>query len=72
MLAKPQLASTIPLTWNPTRTYLGARNAVRFVRKHGHWWHKLRFALSSLYAVPLELLAIVVDEEEDNKLGKLP
>jgi hypothetical protein len=53
------------------RTYLGARNSVRFVRQHGSLWRKAYFALSSLYAVPLELLAVVLDREEELNLGVL-
>jgi GT2 family glycosyltransferase len=69
--ARPQLPNPIPLSWNPVRTYLGARNSVRFVRRHGSWRRKAYFVLSSLYNVPLELLAVVVDREEDLKLGLL-
>jgi len=68
---RPQLPNPIPLSWNPVRTYLGARNAVRFVRQHGSPWRKAYFALSSLYAVPLELLAVVLDREEELNLGVL-
>jgi GT2 family glycosyltransferase len=68
---RPQLPNPIPLSWNPVRTYLGARNAVRFVRRHGSWRRQAYFVLSSLYAVPLELLAIVLDREDDLKLGVL-
>jgi GT2 family glycosyltransferase len=67
--AGPQLANPIPLSWNPVRTYLGARNAVRFMRRHGSWWRKAYFALSSLHALPLELLAVVLEREEELKLG---
>jgi len=70
-VARPQLPNPIPLSWNPVRTYLGARNSVRFVRRHGSWRRKAYFALSSLYNVPLELLAVVLDREEELKLGLL-
>jgi hypothetical protein len=66
---KPQLNNPIPLSWNPVRTYLGARNAVRFVRTHGTLTKQLYYALSSLYAVPLELLAVVMGGEEYLMLG---
>jgi GT2 family glycosyltransferase len=66
---RPQLPNAIPLSWNPVRTYLGARNAVRFVRRHGSVVRKLYFVLSSLYAVPLELLAVVMAREEELMLG---
>jgi hypothetical protein len=65
----PQLPNPIPLSWNPVRTYLGARNSVRFVRRHGSWWRKLYFVASSLYAVPLDLLAVTMGREEEVKLG---
>ncbi|HWP67339.1 MAG TPA: glycosyltransferase family 2 protein [Candidatus Limnocylindria bacterium] len=66
---RPQLPNPIPLSWNPVRTYLGARNSVRFVRRHGTWWHKLYFVASSLYAIPLDLLAVTMGREEEVKLG---
>jgi GT2 family glycosyltransferase len=68
-VADAQLPNAIPLSWNPVRTYLGARNAVRFVRAHGSPIRKLYFVLSSLYAVPLELLAVVMAREEELMLG---
>lgn len=64
-----QLPNAIPLSWNPVRTYLGARNAVRFIRIHAGLRRRIYFALSSLYAVPLELLAVVMGREEDLMLG---
>jgi GT2 family glycosyltransferase len=69
--SRPQLPNPIPLSWNPVRTYLGARNAVRFVRRHGSWLRQAYFVLSSLYAVPLDLLAVVLEREEELKLGVL-
>jgi len=66
---RPQLPNPIPLSWNPVRTYLGARNSVRFVRRHGSWWRKLYFVGSSLYAIPLDLLAVTMGREEEVKLG---
>jgi GT2 family glycosyltransferase len=63
------LPNAIPLGWNPVRTYLGARNTVRFIRLHAAWWRKLYFVCSSLYAVPLELLAVVMGREEELMLG---
>jgi GT2 family glycosyltransferase len=68
---RPQLPDPIPLSWNPVRTYLGARNSVRFVRRHGSWRRQAYFVLSSLYAVPLALLAVVLEREEELKLGVL-
>ena len=55
--------------WNPVRAYLGARNAVRFVRAHGTLRQKLRFLASSLYGLPLDFLAAVMDEEDDRRVG---
>ena len=65
----PQLPNPMPLPWNPVRVYLGARNTVRFMRAHGNVWRKLYFVGSSLYALPLELLAVILDREEDFKIG---
>src|SRR5262245_1583425 len=42
----PELPNVMPLSWNPVRTYLGARNAVRFVRRHGGVVRKTYFVLS--------------------------
>jgi len=55
--------------WNPVRSYLGARNAVRFVRIHGTLRQKMFYLFSSLYALPLELLASVLDHEDDLRMG---
>jgi len=66
---RAELPNAIPLSWNPVRTYLGARNAVRFVRRHGGIGRKTYFVLSSLYALPLALLAVIMDREEDLMLG---
>jgi GT2 family glycosyltransferase len=64
-----ELPNPIPLQWNPVRTYLGARNSVRFMRRHGSLWQRLYFWGSTLYNIPLELLAIVSGREEELKLG---
>lgn len=66
---RAELPNAVPLSWSPIRTYLGARNAVRFVRKHGGPVRRVYFALSSLYAVPLALLAVLMDREEELMLG---
>ena len=66
-----ELPNPLAVAWNPVRTYLGARNSVRFVRTHGTVLQKLRFVLSTLYAIPLELLAVVLEREEELKLGLL-
>jgi GT2 family glycosyltransferase len=68
---RPELPNPIPVSWNPVRTYLGARNSVRFVRRHGSWLRRAYFALSSLYAVPLQLLAVVLEREDELKIGVL-
>ena len=64
------LPNATPLSWNPIRSYLGARNAIRFVRRHGSVLQRLYFVASSLYAVPLELLAVAERREEDLMLGR--
>jgi GT2 family glycosyltransferase len=68
-LSGPQLPSAMPLTWNPVQTYLGARNAVRFIRQHATLRQKAYFALSSLYGVPLEFLATIMRQEPALKIG---
>ena len=65
----PQLPMSIPLSWNPVRTYLGARNTVRFVRLNGTWRERAYFWLHSAYAVPLEALAAVMRQETALKIG---
>jgi cellulose synthase/poly-beta-1,6-N-acetylglucosamine synthase-like glycosyltransferase len=65
----PPLQNAIPLTWNPVRTYLGARNAARFVRMRGTLRQKLYWACSTVYALPLAYLAAVLDGEEELMLG---
>jgi len=66
---KPALPNATPLSWNPVRTYLGARNAVRFMRRHGRWWQQVYFVAATAYHVPLELLAVVMNHEEELLLG---
>jgi GT2 family glycosyltransferase len=66
---KGELANPYPVPWNPVRTYLGARNSVRFIRAHASLPRKVYFVLSTLYAIPLELLAVVLEREEELKLG---
>jgi GT2 family glycosyltransferase len=67
----PELSNPIPLQWNPVRTYLGARNSIRFMRAHGGVLDQLYFLRSTLYAIPLELLAAVLEREDELKLGLL-
>lgn len=64
-----QLPNPIPLSWNPVRTYLGARNAVRFIGIHAGVRRTAYYWASTAYAVPLELLAVVMAREEDLMLG---
>jgi hypothetical protein len=66
-----ELPNPLPVPWNPVRTYLGARNSVRFIRRNANPFRKLYFLASTLYAIPLELLAVVLEREEELKLGKL-
>ncbi len=63
------LPNPLPVAWNPVRTYLGARNAVRFVRKNAGIEQRIGYLFSTLYAVPLEFLAAVMDREDDNAIG---
>ncbi len=67
--AVPQLENPMPLTWNPVRAYLGARNAARFVRMRGTLRQKIYWLCSTAYAVPLAYLAAVLDGEEELMLG---
>jgi GT2 family glycosyltransferase len=66
-----ELPNPIPLQWNPVRTYLGARNSIRFIRRHASLWRKVYFYVTTLYAIPLEGLAAVCEREEELKLGLL-
>ena len=66
-----ELPNPLPVPWNPVRTYLGARNSVRFIRRNANLLRKIYFACSTLYAIPLELLAVVLEREEELKLGLL-
>jgi GT2 family glycosyltransferase len=67
--SRPQLDNPMPLTWNPVRTYLGARNAARFVRMRGTLRQQFYWVCSTAYAVPLAYLAAVLDGEEELMLG---
>jgi GT2 family glycosyltransferase len=63
------LPNPVPLSWSPVRSYLGARNGVRFVRKHANLKQALYFIYSTLRAVPLEYLAAVMGREEEYEIG---
>ncbi|HSD09878.1 MAG TPA: glycosyltransferase family 2 protein [Candidatus Binatia bacterium] len=65
-----QLPNPVPLSWSPVRSYLGARNAVRFIRKHATPEQRKFFWRSTLGAVPLEYLAAVMGREEEYEIGK--
>ena len=65
-----QLPNPVPLSWSPVRSYLGARNAVRFINKHATPEQKKFFWRSTLGAVPLEYLAAVLGREEEYEIGK--
>jgi GT2 family glycosyltransferase len=66
---KPKLENPIPLSWSPIRCYLGARNSVRFVRKHATRSQTLLFIRSTAYCVVLEFLAAVTGREEEYDIG---
>jgi GT2 family glycosyltransferase len=65
-----QLPNPVPLSWSPVRSYLGARNAVRFIKKHANREQKRFFWRSTLGAVPLEYFAAVMGREEEFEMGK--
>ncbi len=69
VVSGPQLPMPIALTWNPVRTYLGARNTVRFIRLNGSVTQRAYFWLHSAYAVPLEALAAIMRQEPALKIG---
>jgi GT2 family glycosyltransferase len=68
-VSRRQLNTSVALSWNPIRAYLGARNTVRFVRLHGNLRQRIYFWLSSLYAAPLEALAAILRQEQALKIG---
>ena len=57
------------MTWNPVRSYLGARNTVRFLKRHARWWHWVYFVSATAYHVPLEFFAMAMDHEEEYLVG---
>jgi GT2 family glycosyltransferase len=63
------LPNAAPLSWNPVRSYLGARNSVRFIRNRASRTRQLYFLASTLYSLPLELLAVLLRREEELMLG---
>lgn len=70
LTGEDQLPNPVPLSWSPVRSYLGARNAVRFVKKHASAYQTAFFWYSTLRAVPLEYLAAVMGREEEYEIGK--
>jgi GT2 family glycosyltransferase len=48
----------------PDQAYLRARNAIRVVRAHGRPADAVRFVASSVFALPLHLLAIAARQED--------
>jgi GT2 family glycosyltransferase len=66
---RAKLPNPVPLSWSPVRSYLGARNSVRFIRQHANLRQKLFFAYSTLRAVPLEFLAAAMGREEEYDIG---
>jgi hypothetical protein len=57
------------LVWNPVRSYLGARNTMRFLKRHARWWHWVYFISATAYHVPLEGFAMAMDHEEEYQRG---
>jgi len=66
---REHLPNPVPLSWSPVRSYLGARNSIRFIRQHANLRQKLFFAYSTLRAVPLEFLAAALGREEEYEIG---
>jgi GT2 family glycosyltransferase len=66
---RPRLPNAQELSWNPVRSYLGARNAVRFLHRHARWWQWVYFVAASAYHLPLELFAMAMDHEEEYLIG---
>ena len=66
---RPRLPNARELSWNPVRSYLGARNTIRFLKRHARWWHWVYFVSATAYHVPLELFAMAMDHEEEYLIG---
>src|SRR5262245_27796475 len=66
-----ELPNPIPLQWNPIRTYLGARNSVRFIRAHAGLLRRTYFYATTIYAIPLQALAALCEREDEHALGLL-
>jgi GT2 family glycosyltransferase len=66
-----ELPNPIPLQWNPIRTYLGARNSIRFIRAHGGWLRRAYFYATTIYNIPLQALAALCEREDELALGLL-
>jgi GT2 family glycosyltransferase len=68
--AEPALPEAEPMSWNPVRAYLGARNVVRLQRAHTGKRNRARFLAACLRELPLELAAVVFDREGWLRLGR--
>ena len=66
-----ELPNPIPLQWNPIRTYLGARNSIRFIRAHAGFLRRAYFYATTAYAIPLHALAATCEREDELALGLL-
>ncbi len=66
----PALPNAEPLPWNPIRTYLGARNLIRLLRRHATPAQRRRFWRSCAYEIPLEMLAVLMSREGWLRLGR--
>jgi GT2 family glycosyltransferase len=64
-----QLPHAAELSWNPVRSYLGARNTIRFLKRHARWWHWVYFVSATAYHLPLEFFAMAMDHEEEYLVG---
>ena len=67
--ARPRLPGATELSWNPVRSYLGARNTIRFLKRHARWWHWVYFISATAYHLPLEFFAMAMDHEEEYLVG---
>ena len=67
---EPALPQAEPMSWNPVRAYLGARNLVRLMRAHASKRDRAAFLAACARELPLELVAIVFDREGWLQLGR--
>jgi GT2 family glycosyltransferase len=64
------LPNAEPPPWNPVRTYLGARNIVRLLRRHATAPEKRQFLRACARELPREFLAVVWGREGWMTLGR--